>query len=203
MVQHSGAPQIMDISNNHVRLIETKRFEDPRGWFVETYSARHLAALGIDVRFVQDNHSFSRLAGTVRGLHFQLPPHGQTKLVRCIRGAIFDVAVDVRRESPTYGQWVGAEISAANQRQLFIPVGFAHGFATLEPDTEVLYKTDSFYAPNHEAGIVWDDPTLAIDWRLPAGVTATMSAKDEALAPFSTFTSPFPYDGHPLEPLGV
>ena len=130
-------------------LFIPRRFEDSRGWFSETYSARQFRALAGDVDFVQDNHSCSRAAGTVRGLHFQLPPHAQAKLVRCAKGSIFDVAVDIRRDSPTFGRWVGAELSAANHRQLFVPAGFAHGFATLEPDCEVIYKVDNYYAPDH------------------------------------------------------
>ena len=128
-------------------LIPSIRHNDNRGYFAETYSHRKYLELGIDVEFVQDNHSFSREVGTLRGLHFQSPPHAQAKLVRCGRGAIFDVAVDIRRGSPTYGQWEGCELTAKNGDQLYIPVGFAHGFVTLEPDSEIVYKCSDYYAP--------------------------------------------------------
>ena len=185
-----------------MRLLETRRFEDERGWFCESYSARNLAEAGVDTVFLQDNHSYSQAAGTVRGLHFQLPPHDQAKLVRCTRGAVFDVAVDIRQGSPTFGRWVGVELSAANGRQLFVPAGFAHGFATLQPDTELQYKVDRYYAPQHDAGIRWDDPDLAIDWHLPMGVTPTLSRKDAVLPALAAFVSPFAYDGRPLTLLG-
>ena len=140
----------------------------------------------------------SRPQGTIRGLHFQTPPHAQAKLVRCLRGAIFDLAVDVRKGSPTYGQWVGAELSAENGRQLFIPVGFAHGFMTLEPDTEVFYKVTDFCAPACDGGLLWSDPDIGVEWpALPDG-SPLLSEKDERLPSLSQFDSPFPYDGVPL-----
>jgi dTDP-4-dehydrorhamnose 3,5-epimerase len=185
-----------------VQLIEPRRFGDARGWFTETYSRRTFAERGIDCTFVQDNHSLSRPAFTLRGLHFQTPPHAQAKLVRCTRGRIFDVAVDLRRGSPTYGRWVGTELTAENGRQLFIPAGFAHGFLTLEPDCEVTYKCSDFYAPANDAGIRWNDPDLAIAWPLPAGATPELSAKDEVQPGFASFRSPFAYDGRPLDALG-
>lgn len=184
-----------------VHLIETRRHGDARGWFTETYNRDRFAALGITCSFVQDNHSLSAPAFTLRGLHFQTPPHGQDKLVRCVRGRIFDVAVDVRNGSPTWGQWVGAELSADNGRQLFVPVGFAHGFLTLEPDCEVVYKCSGLYAPAHDAGVRWDDPAIGIDWPLPAGTAPELSAKDKVQPLLAEFGSPFPYDGRPLEPL--
>lgn len=192
-----------------VRYISPRRHGDPRGWFTETYNRDTFAALGIDCAFVQDNHSLSVPAFTLRGLHFQTPPRGQDKLVRCIRGRIFDVAVDVRKGSPTYGQWVGAELSAENGHQLFIPIGFAHGFVTLEPDCEVTYKCSDTYAPDHDGGIRWDDPALraldgqagGIDWGMPAGATPELSAKDKVQPLLADFDSPFPYDGRPLAPL--
>lgn len=187
---------------NPVRLIEPKRFGDDRGWFTEVYSEKTFSDIGIDVRFVQDNHSLSRPAFTLRGMHFQTPPEGQVKLVRCIRGRIFDVAVDVRRGSPTYGRWVGAELSAENGRQLYIPIGFAHAFLTLEADCEVTYKVSSFYAPANDGGIRWDDPDVGIDWPIPAGAEPLLSPKDVKLPRLAEFDSPFAYDGHPLEPLG-
>ena len=188
---------------NPVRLIEPKRFGDARGWFAEVYSARRFAGDGIGTVFVQDNHSLSRPAGTLRGLHFQTPPHGQAKLVHCVKGRIFDVAVDVRNGSPTYGRHAGAELSAQNGRQLLIPVGFAHGFVTLEPDCEVAYKVSDYYAPECDGGIFWDDPALGIEWPLPPGVAPLLSDKDMKLPPLAGFDSPFAYDGHPLEPLDL
>ena len=182
-----------------VRLITPKRFGDARGWFTEIYSEPAFAALGITCRFVQDNHSLSAPAHTLRGLHFQTPPHAQAKLVRCIRGRVFDVAVDVRRGSPTFGQWVGAELSAQNGHQLFIAAGFAHGFLTLEPDCEITYKVSDVYAPAQDGGVRWD--SAGIDWPLPPGVAPVLSDKDRALPSLADFDSPFPYDGTPLVPL--
>jgi len=145
-------------------LIEPARFGDDRGFFSEVWSRRTLAAHGITADFVQDNHSLSRQKGVVRGLHFQRPPTAQAKLVRVVRGSILDIAVDIREGSPTYGQHVACELSAANWQQLWIPAGFAHGFVTLEEDTEVLYKVDAYYDRATDAGIAWNDPALAIDW---------------------------------------
>ncbi len=184
-----------------VTLIEPRRFADERGWFTEVYSERAFAERGITVRFVQDNHSLSVSVGTVRGLHFQTPPHGQAKLVRCIRGRVFDVAVDVRRGSPTLGRWVGAELSADNGRQLYVPIGFAHGFMTLEPNTEITYKVSDVYSPAEDGGVRWDDPAIGIEWPTLPGVTPTLSPKDERLPSLGEFDSPFDYDGIPLSPL--
>src|SRR5262245_26055385 len=147
-----------------VRLVETRRFVDERGWFCETYRQDRLAALGIAEIFVQDNQSMSLAAGTLRGIHFQSPPCAQAKLVRCLAGRIWDVAVDLRRGSPTFGRSVAAELSADNGRQLYIPVGFGHAVLTLEPNSEVAYKVSDFYAPDHDRGVRWDDPELAISW---------------------------------------
>jgi dTDP-4-dehydrorhamnose 3,5-epimerase len=182
-----------------VQLIRPRRFADTRGWFTEVYSEPAFATLGITCRFVQDNHSLSIPPYTLRGLHFQTPPCGQEKLVRCIRGRIFDVAVDVRKGSPAYGQWVGAELSAENGHQLFIPIGFAHGFVTLEPDCEVTYKCSDTYAPEADGGIRWD--SVGIDWPLPPGIAPELSAKDQVQPTLAEFDSPFPYDGRPLAPL--
>ncbi len=182
-----------------VQLIEPKRFGDARGWFTEIYSEPAFEKLGITCRFVQDNHSLSVPQFTLRGLHFQTPPRGQDKLVRCIRGRIYDVAVDVRRGSPTYGQWVAAELSAENGHQLFIPIGFAHAFLTLEPDCEVTYKCSDTYAPETDGGIRWD--TVGIDWPVPADIVPELSAKDAKLPALAEFDSPFAYDGTPLAPL--
>ncbi len=184
---------------NPVQLIEPKRFGDARGWFTETYNEATFAARGISSRFVQDNHSLSVPAFTLRGLHFQTPPHGQDKLVRCIRGRIYDVAIDVRNGSPTYGQWVGAELTAENGHQLFVPVGFAHAFVTLEPDCEVTYKCSALYAPQSDGGIRWD--SVGIDWPIPAGLAPELSEKDKVLPALDDFESPFAYDGRPLLPL--
>ena len=185
-----------------VQLIDAKRHGDARGWFTEVYSEPAFAARGITCRFTQDNHSLSAAPFTLRGLHFQSPPHGQDKLVRCVRGRIFDVAVDVRAGSPTYGQWVGAELTADNGRQLFVPIGFAHAFLTLEPDCEVSYKVSDLYAPDCDGGIRWDDPAIGIDWPLPAGTRPELSPKDLALPLLADWRSPFSYDGRPLAPLG-
>ena len=166
-----------------VWLITPKRHEDARGSFVETYSRRSYAELGIDRDFVQDNQSLSRHPGTVRGLHYQRPPEAQSKLVRVLRGGILDVCVDLRRSSPSFGQHVTAELSARDGNQIFVPAGFAHGFCTLEPDTEVAYKVDAPYAPDLEDGIAWDDPALDIRWPVSAG-DAVISPKDAALPAF-------------------
>jgi dTDP-4-dehydrorhamnose 3,5-epimerase len=179
-------------------LIRPRRFEDSRGWFSETFVEGREAAIGI--RFVQDNHSYSAAAGTIRGIHLQAPPHAQAKLVRCIRGSIMDYAVDLRAGSPTYGRHVSARLSAANGDQLFIPAGFGHAFVTLEPDSEVLYKVSDFYAPAQERGVCWDCADIGIDWPLPPS-GAVLSPKDEVLPKLADFDSPFRYTGDPLVPL--
>jgi dTDP-4-dehydrorhamnose 3,5-epimerase len=183
-----------------VRLIQTKRFLDDRGWFSEVYNRDRLSELGIDISFVQDNHSLSRPVGVLRGLHFQRPPHAQAKLVRCVRGRIWDVAVDVRAGSPTYGKWVAHELTADNGRQLFLPIGFAHGFLTLEPNSEVVYKTSEVYAPDCDDGLAWNDRQIGIAWPSVDG-GPILSAKDQALRTLAEFESPFPYDGAVLAPL--
>lgn len=184
-----------------VQLIRSKRHGDSRGWFTETYNVDTFTKSGIACRFVQDNHSLSVPAFTLRGLHFQTPPRGQDKLVRCIRGRIFDVAVDIRKGSPTFGQWVGAELSAETGDQLFIPTGFAHGFVTLEANCEVTYKCSDTYAAEADGGIRWDDPMIGIAWPIPAGTTPELSAKDQVQPLLADFDSTFPYDGRPLGPL--
>lgn len=185
---------------NPVRLLQPRRFGDDRGWFSETFKEREFPALDGLGRFVQDNHSLSRAVGTLRGIHFQTPPHAQDKLVRCVRGRILDVAVDLRGGSPTFGKWVGAELSADNGKQLFVPVGFGHAFLTLEPDTEVIYKVTDYYAPGNDGGIRWNDPQVAVEWQLgPAG--PQLSPKDEILPLLRDFVTPFAYDGCPLLPL--
>lgn len=162
-----------------VKLITPPVFRDERGSFSETFNERAWAAFGISQRFVQDNHSLSVPRGVVRGLHFQIPPHAQDKLVRVVRGAIFDVAVDIRRDSPTFGKHVTAILSADNRAQLWVPNGFAHGFCTLEPNTEVLYKVTDYYAPECDRGLRWNDPYLAIAWPV-APADAILSSKDRA-----------------------
>ena len=161
-----------------VKLIVPKKFEDERGFFVETYNQQALAEHGIDAVFVQDNHSLSRPAGTVRGLHFQTGPFAQHKLVRVTRGSIFDVAVDIRVGSPTFGKHVALTLTADDPTQILVPIGFAHGFCTLEPDTEVMYKVSAFYSREHDMGISWNDPALAIAWPVTPD-RATLSDKDK------------------------
>lgn len=181
-------------------MLRARRFSDARGWFSETYSEPWAAAHDVHVKFVQDNQSFSALAGTIRGLHFQTPPHAQDKLVRCVRGSIVDYAVDIRRGSPTFGHWVSATLTADNGLQLFIPIGFAHAFITLEPDVEVAYKVSNVYAPSCDGGLIWNDRTIGIDWQVPES-GPVLSDKDGLLASLADFDSPFEYDGAPLEPL--
>lgn len=147
-----------------VLVIETELFGDHRGFFTESYNEEKFKAAGIDYNFIQDNHSLSSEAGTVRGLHFQLAPKAQTKLVRVAAGAIYDVAVDLRGGSATYGQWVGVILSESNKRQLLVPRGFAHGFCTLTPNTQVMYKVDEYYSREHDRGLLWNDPNIGIDW---------------------------------------
>lgn len=147
-----------------VYIVEPQVFGDARGWFTESWSEKKLAEAGIRANFVQDNHSYSAQKGTLRGLHYQLNPMCQAKMLRCTRGKIFDVAVDIRKGSPQYGQWVGVELSAENHKQLFIPRGFAHGFITLTDDVEVQYKADNYYAPECDGNIRWDDPDIGVEW---------------------------------------
>lgn len=173
-----------------VLVITPPRFGDARGFFAETWSRPKLAAAGVEIDFVQDNHSLSAAPGTVRGLHFQAPPRAQDKLVRCGRGRLWDVAVDIRAGSPTYGRWFGTELSFENGRQLLIPAGFAHGFVTLGPDTEIVYKCSDSYAPETEGAIRWDDPDLAIDWPL-GDLAPTLSDKDAAAPSLAELDTPF------------
>lgn len=163
-----------------VVVLSPKRFDDPRGFFSEVYNKRRYAEAGVTSDFIQDNHSRSGPVGTVRGLHFQRPPFAQAKLVRVLKGAILDVAVDLRRGSPTFGQHVAVELSAKAWNQLFVPAGFAHGFCTLEPDTEVFYKVDAYYSAEHDGGVLWNDPALDIPWPVSAE-QAVLSDKDRRL----------------------
>ena len=176
-----------------VRLLNVRYFTDHRGYFVETYNKRSARNLGLADCFVQDNQSLSIKRGTVRALHFQVPPKAQAKLVRVVRGSIYDVAVDLRAGSPTYGRWVAETLTAGSGRQMFIPRGFAHGFCTLEPETEVAYKVDEYYAPELEQGLMWNDSTLTIDWPV-APVDAVLSEKDRGLGLFAEFVTPFKYE---------
>jgi len=175
-----------------LKVITPDRFGDDRGFFSESYSRRRLVGHGIDVEFVQDNHSLSGAVGTVRGLHFQTPPHAQVKLVRCGRGRLWDVAVDIRVGSTSYGAWFGVELSAENGRQLLVPVGFLHGFVTREPDTEIIYKCSDYYAPGCEGAVRFDDPAIGIDWGISAA--AVVSEKDAAAPMLAELSSPFVWD---------
>lgn len=171
-------------------LVEPRRIEDARGFFSETYNVAALRARGFDRPFVQDNHSLSRQTGTLRGLHFQAPPAAQDKLVRVVRGAILDVAIDLRAGSPTFRDHAKVELSAANWRQLLVPVGFAHGFLTLEPDTEVIYKVSAPYSPEDDRAILWSDPEFGIDWGAGAG-EVTLSGRDSRAPAFREVGTPF------------
>jgi dTDP-4-dehydrorhamnose 3,5-epimerase len=162
-----------------VLLITPKRHGDARGWFAETWSRKSLAAAGIEADFVQDNQAFNARRGTLRGLHFQRAPHPQAKLVRVLKGAIYDVAVDIRDGSPSFGRWVAAELTAERGEQLFVPRGFAHGYCTLSDDCELFYKVDGLYAPETEGGLIWNDPDLAIPWPLQG--EPVLSDKDKLL----------------------
>jgi len=176
-----------------VVILTPARFGDSRGFFSESWNRARMAAAGFDLDFVQDNHSLSAKAGTIRGLHFQAPPHAQAKLVRCGQGRLYDVAVDIRAGSPTYGKWVGVELSAENGRQLLIPAGFLHGFVTREDGTEVIYKCTDVYAPDCDGGIRWDDPTIGIDWDLN-GLTPILSDKDAKAPLLADFQTPFSFE---------
>lgn len=175
-----------------VLILTPVRHGDARGFFSESWSRRTLAEAGLEIDFVQDNHSLSRAAGTLRGLHFQAPPRPQAKLVRCGRGRLFDVAVDIRRGSPTFGQWTGTELSAGNGRQLLVPAGFAHGFVTREPNTEIVYKCSDYYAPDCDRAIDHADPAIGIDWDL-AG-PPVLSARDRDAPPLTEAATPFVWE---------
>lgn len=173
-----------------IKVLVPRKHGDARGFFSETYNRKSLAALGIDIDFVQDNHSLSAEKGTVRGLHFQTPPFAQDKLVRVVRGSVYDVAVDLRRDSPTYGRHAGAILSADAWNQVLVPIGFAHGFMTLEHDTEVIYKVSNYYAPDHDKGLLWNDPALGIAWPL-AEDEAILSEKDRIQPRLREIATPF------------
>jgi dTDP-4-dehydrorhamnose 3,5-epimerase len=186
---------IEPLSIPDVLRITPQRRGDERGWFSETFRQSALDEAGFcGGTFVQDNHARSTRRGVLRGLHFQTPPYAQDKLVRCVRGAIFDVAVDIRRGSPTFGRWVGAELSADNGVQLLVPKGFAHGYRTLTDDCEVFYKVTAYYAPQAEGALRWNDPALAIDWIAPANEITT-NARDAVAPLLADFDTPFAYGG--------
>ena len=169
-------------------VINPKVFGDNRGFFVESYSEQWFKNMGLDINFVQDNHSKSVEVGVLRGLHYQASPHAQSKLIRVTKGSVYDVIVDVRKNSETYGQWQGFELTEKNFKMLFVPKGFAHWFCTLEPDTEFMYKVDNLYNAESEGGIVWNDPTLNIDWKVKEPI---LSNKDTELVEFKNLKSPF------------
>ena len=179
---------------NIPQIIIPKRHIDDRGWFGETFRESRLREIGIHCRFVQENQSYSKNIGTLRGMHFQVLPRAQAKLVTVLQGRILDVAVDIRHNSPTYGKFVSAELSASSGQQMYIPAGFAHGFLTLEDDVTVLYKVSDYYAPEHEHGIRWNDPQVAVQWPI-ADVNLKLSDRDKGLPLLKEFSSPFEYDG--------
>lgn len=182
--------KVESLAFSDVKLVTPKRHGDDRGFFTESYNERTFRNAGIECRWVQDNHSYSKHKGTVRGLHYQSPPHAQAKLVRVLKGAIIDVVVDARKASPAFGKWISLTLTAESGEQLFVPAGFLHGFATLESDTEILYKVDDFYDAASDGSVRWDDPDLAIKWGLDPAA-ATVSAKDAAAPGWKAFQSPF------------
>ncbi len=185
--------QVEDTPLAGLKLLTPARFGDARGFFSESWNHARMAQAGLDYDFVQDNHSFSSRAGTLRGLHYQSPPHAQAKLVRCGRGRLWDVAVDIRKGAPTYGKWFGTELSFENGRQLMIPAGFLHGFVTLSDDVEIVYKCTDFYAPDCDGAVAWD--SCGIDW--PFAGAPLLSDKDQSALPFSAFDSPFTFGETP------
>ncbi|GLO76529.1 dTDP-4-dehydrorhamnose 3,5-epimerase [Phaeobacter italicus] len=183
--------QIEETGLPGLKVLTPARFGDSRGFFSESWNRRRMAEQGLDLDFVQDNHSLSRAPGTLRGLHFQSPPAAQDKLVRCGQGALFDVAVDIRKGSPSYGAWFGIELSAENGKQLLVPKGFLHGFVTRVPDTEVIYKCTDYYAPECDGAVAWD--SCGINWEFDG--TPVLSEKDAAAPALADFDSPFVWEG--------
>lgn len=181
---------IANVSLSEVKIMSLKKHEDSRGFLSEVYTKRAFEAEGDEIEFMQDNHSFSAKKGTVRGLHFQTPPVAQHKLVRVVRGSVFDVVVDLRRSSFSYGQHVSVVLSAPAWNQVLVPIGFAHGFMTLEEDTEVIYKVSDYYSPDHDKGLLWNDPALGIQWPVPAK-EALLSERDRAHPRLAELESPF------------
>jgi dTDP-4-dehydrorhamnose 3,5-epimerase len=176
-----------------VFVLTPARYGDTRGFFSESWNKARMGQAGLHFDFVQDNHSLSAVVGTVRGLHFQAPPHAQAKLVRCGQGALFDVAVDIRRDSPTFGQWIGVELTSQNGKQLLIPAGFLHGFVTREPNTEIIYKCTDYYAPNSDFSVCYDDPDIGIDWGL-GNAPPRLSAKDANAPRLAEINTPFKFE---------
>ncbi len=187
---------IEELNIPEVKLLTPKKFADSRGYFSENYNYRMLQTFGIDIVFVQDNQVYSARKLTLRGLHFQAPPFAQDKLLRAVRGSVLDVAVDIRKGSPTYGRHVSAVIAAEAGTQILVPIGFAHGCLTLEPDTEVLYKVSNYYMPAHDLGLLWNDTELGIDWQA-APLDVILSDKDKKQPLFRDIESPFEYSGKP------
>ncbi|WP_164667668.1 dTDP-4-dehydrorhamnose 3,5-epimerase [Virgibacillus doumboii] len=185
--------KVKDTDLPEVKIIEPTVFGDHRGWFMETHNYTKLIEVGIEISFVQDNHSYSPLKGTLRGLHYQLNPKAQTKLVRCTKGSIFDVAVDIRKGSPNYGKWIGVELTAVNKQQLLVPRGFAHGFVTLTEDVEVQYKVDNDYAPDCDKSIIWNDQTIAVKW--PIITEPVLSDKDNNATTLQKAENNFTFEG--------
>lgn len=186
--------QVEETAIPGVKILTPRKFGDERGFFSEVWNARTMKEAGLDIAFVQDNHAFSAETGTLRGLHYQLAPKAQSKLVRVARGAALDIAVDIRVGSPTFGQHIAVELSAENWRQLWVPAGFAHGYCTLEPDTEIIYKVNDFYSPEHDCGIFWNDPALNIDWPVSAEA-AVLSEKDKILPLLKDQSRLFEFEG--------
>ena len=185
--------QVLTTELPGVLIIEPDRFGDARGFFSESWNRRRMAGHGVEIDFVQDNHSLSVEPGTLRGLHFQTPPHAQAKLVRCGRGAFMDVVADIRHGSPTYGRWLGIDLSFENGRQLLVPEGFLHGFVTRQPETEIIYKCSDYYAPDCDAAVRFDDPDLAIDWGLNG--PPILSDKDAAAPRLRDLPAYFTWEG--------
>lgn len=183
---------IIETGLDGLKVVTPQRFGDARGFFSESWNSARMAEAGLDYTFVQDNHSLSTQVGTLRGLHMQTPPHAQAKLVRCGRGVLFDVAVDIRKGSPTFGQWYGVELSFDNGKQLMIPAGFLHGFVTRTPDTEIIYKCSDGYAPDCDRSVRFDDPALGIDWGLSEA--PKLSGKDADAPLLSEIDNPFIYE---------
>ena len=186
--------QVVSTRLEGVVVVVPARHGDERGFFSESWNRRTMEAHGLSIDFVQDNHSVSARKGTVRGLHYQTPPHAQAKLVRCGRGALLDVAVDIRKGSPTFGQWVAEELTAENGRQLLVPEGFAHGFVTLSDDTEIVYKCSDYYAPECDRAIRFDDPTIGVDWGIDRAA-AVLSEKDAGAPVLADADLPFVWEG--------
>jgi dTDP-4-dehydrorhamnose 3,5-epimerase len=184
--------EVRQLEIRDVLLVRPSKFADRRGYFMETYNRSEYSALGISCEFIQDNQAMSVASGTIRGLHFQHPPRAQAKLVRVLKGRVYDVAVDLRRGSPTYGRWYATILSDAGREQLFVPRGFAHGYCTLEPNTEIAYKVDEYYESDYDAGLRWNDPTIGIKWPV-IDSEVVLNERDQTLPLFTEFETPFRY----------